>query len=60
MALGQPFLAYDAIDPFVHALHPSLHGQHVGILVVEAGVGICVACTMTTLYSLFAARGRRQ
>jgi multicomponent Na+:H+ antiporter subunit B len=54
MALGGNFLEYGTLDPH----HPA-HGQHYGILLVEAGVGLCVACTMLTLYTQFANRGRR-
>jgi len=38
--------------------HPA-HGQHVGIILVELGVGICVAATMTAIYYALAGRGRR-
>lgn len=51
MALGGNFLDY-------HVLAHGHHGQHYGILMVEGGVGLAVACTMTVLYSHFAARGR--
>ena len=33
------------------------HGQHYGILLVEAGVGITVAATMLIVYYAFAGRG---
>ncbi|WP_348673942.1 Na(+)/H(+) antiporter subunit B [uncultured Abyssibacter sp.] len=48
------FLDYSAIDPE----HPS-HGQHLGILLVELGVGITVASVMLMLFYSFAGRGRR-
>ncbi len=51
MLLGGNFLEYDVLDHH--------HGQHYGILAVEAGVGVAVTCTMTLLYYLFAERGRR-
>ena len=54
MALGGNFLEYGTLDP-----HDPAHGQHYGIILVELGVGICVTCTMLTLYTLFAERGRR-
>jgi multicomponent Na+:H+ antiporter subunit B len=38
--------------------HDPVHGQHLGILLVELGVGITVAAVMATLFLLFA--GRRQ
>ena len=51
---GYAFLDYDAIDPE----HPS-HGQHLGILLVELGVGITVASVMLMLFFSFAGRGRQ-
>lgn len=52
MLLGGEFLNYSVLDS-----HDPAHGQHVGILAVEAGVGIAVAFTMLRIYTLFAARG---
>jgi multicomponent Na+:H+ antiporter subunit B len=46
MLLGGNFLDYDMLS--------SAHGQHYGILLVEAGVGITVAATMTRIYYAFA------
>ena len=54
LLLGGNFLAYDVLDP-----HSPMHGQHYGIIAVEAGVGIAVACTMTTLYYMFVGRSKR-
>ncbi|MGC6415660.1 MAG: Na(+)/H(+) antiporter subunit B [Bradymonadia bacterium] len=34
------------------------HGQHYGILLIEAGVGITVASTMVMIFYSFAGRGR--
>lgn len=45
LLVGQPFLDYDALGH---------HGQHWGILLVEAGVGITVASVMVTLFYAFA------
>ncbi|REJ73139.1 MAG: Na(+)/H(+) antiporter subunit B [Acidobacteria bacterium] len=45
LLLGSAFLDYDALS--------AEHGQHWGILLVEAGVGIAVAATMTRLYYAF-------
>jgi multicomponent Na+:H+ antiporter subunit B len=45
MLLGHEFLAYDAFGD---------HGQHTGILLVEAGVGITVASVMITIFYSFA------
>ena len=50
--LGRNFLDYDALTP----AHP-MHGQHWGILAVEAGVGITVASTILMIYYMFAKRG---
>jgi len=53
LLLGGNFLDYDVLDS-----HNAMHGQHLGILLVEGGVGIAVTCTMITLYYMFAGRGR--
>ena len=53
MLRGGNFLDYGALNP----LHPA-EGQHLGILVVELGVGITVASVMIASYSTFAGRGR--
>ena len=50
--LGRNFLDYDAITPSA-----PMHGQHWGILLVEAGVGITVASTILMIYYMFARRG---
>lgn len=51
MLLGFEFLDYGAFSPG----HPS-HGQHWGILAVEAGVGITVTGVMVAVYYAFAGR----
>ncbi len=51
MLMGYGYLDYTAIDPD----HPS-HGQHLGILIVELGVGITVTGVMVAIYYAFAAR----
>ena len=48
---GYGFLDYAAIDP-----HHPVHGQHLGILVVELGVGITVTGVMVAVYYAFASR----
>ena len=53
MLRGGNFLDYGALNP----LHPA-EGQHLGILVVELGVGSTVASVMIAIYSTFAGRGR--
>ena len=50
--LGGNFLAYNVLA------HDPHHGQHLGILLVELGVGITVAAVMATIFFLFAGRGR--
>ena len=51
--LGGNFLDYNLLDP-----HDPSHGQHLGILLVEAGVLITVASTMLLIFYTFASRGR--
>ena len=53
MLCGGNFLDYSALDHH----HPS-HGQHLGILVVELGVGITVAAVMISIFFSFAGRER--
>ncbi len=50
---GRNFLDYTALDP-----HDPQHAQHLGILVVELGVGITVAAVMITVLFAFAGRER--
>jgi multicomponent Na+:H+ antiporter subunit B len=38
--------------------HESVHGQHLGIFLVELGVGITVAAVMVSIFFAFAGRGR--
>jgi len=47
MLLGGNFLDYDVLR------HDPVHGQHLGILLVELGVGITVAAVMITLFFKF-------
>lgn len=54
MVLGGAFLDYDTFDP----AHPA-HGQHLGILLVEAGIGLTVATVMISIFAAFTSRGRR-
>ena len=51
--LGENFLSYNAL-----AGEPT-HGQHLGILLVEVGVGVTVCCAMITIFIAFAGRGRK-
>jgi multicomponent Na+:H+ antiporter subunit B len=51
MLMGGKFLDYNALNH-----HDPVHGQHLGILLVELGVGITVAAVMMTIYTTFAGR----
>jgi multicomponent Na+:H+ antiporter subunit B len=50
MFLGGNFLDYNVLA------HDPRHGQHIGILLVELGVGLTVASTMLLIYFTFAGR----
>jgi len=52
MVLGGQFLDYAVLA------HDAVHGQHLGILLIEAGVGITVAAVMLLIFYSFATRGR--
>lgn len=51
---GGNFLDYNVL------LHDPVHGQHLGIILVELGVGLAVAGTLTGVFFVFAGRGRRR
>lgn len=51
--LGGNFLDYNVLDH-----HDPVHGQHLGILLIELGVGITVASVMITIFFAFAGRGQ--
>jgi multicomponent Na+:H+ antiporter subunit B len=51
------FLGGNFLDYNVLASEPA-RGQHLGILLVELGVGITVAATMITVFFAYAGRGR--
>ena len=55
LLLGENFLDYDALWPH-HGPGPNPHGQHVGIILIELGVGITVASVMVTIFYGYAAR----
>ena len=40
--------------------HDPVHGQHLGIFLVELGVGIAVAAVMMAIFGQFAGRGRER
>ena len=50
------FLGYDYLDYGAFTPHHPEHGQHWGILAVEAGVGITVTGVITAVYYAFAGR----
>lgn len=54
MLLGGNFLDYNALS------HNPVHGQHLGIILVELGVGITVASVMITLFFKFSWRTAKQ
>ena len=54
MLLGGSFLSYGLFDPH----HPA-HGQHLGILLVELGVGITVTFVMVGIFYSFAGRSKQ-
>ncbi len=49
--LGGNYLDYNVLT------HDKTHGQHIGIILVELGVGICVAAVMMLVFFNFAGRG---
>ena len=51
LLLGADYLDYDVLA------HDPVHGQHIGILLIELGVGITVAAVMMTVFMAFAGRG---
>jgi len=53
LLLGGNYLGYGAFDS-----HDPAHGQHLGILLVELGVGITVFAVMVILFFTFAGRAR--
>jgi multicomponent Na+:H+ antiporter subunit B len=57
LALGGNFLDYDVLDHHVMAGFLP-HQQHLGIFVIELGVGITVTSVMVMIYYAFAARER--
>ena len=52
LLLGANFLDYDVLA------HEAVEGQHLGILLIEFGVGTTVAAVMITIYFAFASRQR--
>ena len=54
LLLGGGFLDYNQLA------HEPAHGQHLGIFLVELGVGITVAAVMISVFLAFAGRGAQQ
>jgi multicomponent Na+:H+ antiporter subunit B len=54
MFMGGEFLHYGVLDH-----HNPVHGQHLGILLVELGVGITVTFVMVAIFYAFAGRSQR-
>ena len=57
MLLGGKFLDYSVLTHPAWPAHVP-HGQHLGIFIVEAGVGITVAAVMIAIFFAFAGRER--
>lgn len=53
LLMGGNYLDYGVFDP-----HNRPHGHHIGILLVELGVGVTVSSVMVTIFYAFAGRGR--
>lgn len=52
LLLGGNYLDYSVLA------HDPVRGQHLGIFIIELGVGITVAAVMITIFFTFASRGR--
>ena len=52
------FLTGDNFLNYSHFSHDQAHGQHLGVLLVEAGVLVTVSGTMIAIFYAFADRGR--
>jgi multicomponent Na+:H+ antiporter subunit B len=52
LLLGGNYLDYSVLA------HDPVHGQHLGIFIIELGVGTTVAAVMITIFFTFASRGR--
>ena len=50
LLLGGNYLNYSVLA------HDPVHGQHLGILIIEFGVGMTVASAMITIFFIFAGR----
>ena len=52
------FLTGDNFLNYSHFAHDQVHGQELGVMLVEAGVLVTVAGTMIAIFYAFAGRGR--
>ncbi len=52
LLLGGNFLEYNVLA------EDAVHGQHLGIVLIELGVGITVTAVMLAIFFAFAGRGR--
>ena len=52
LLLGGNYLNYSVLA------HDPVHGQHLGIIIIEFGVGMTVASSMITIFFIFAGRMR--
>lgn len=54
MVFGGMFLEYDVLsdDP--------VHGQYIGIMLIELGVGVTVSAVMVAIYFSFVGRGKKR
>ncbi|MGF1640215.1 MAG: Na(+)/H(+) antiporter subunit B [Rhodospirillales bacterium] len=53
LVLGGPYLDYSILA------HDPVHGQHLGIMLIEFGVGTTVASAMITIFFIFAGQDPR-
>ncbi len=54
LGMGGTFLDHGSLDS-----HDPVHGQHLGIIIIELGVGITVAGVLTAIFYTFAERWQR-
>jgi len=55
VCVGGHFLEYRALSPH----HPA-HGEHLGIILIELGVGTTVAAVLVAIFFAFVNRGRQR
>ncbi len=57
--IKKPIQQKDYCVAHVEISNDPVHGQHLGILLIEAGVGMTVAGVMITIFHAFSRRGIR-